>query len=282
LLVNKKAGEIMKELTWLGSLDIPFHCQLVICPGINDGDSLTQSLEDLSTLIPNCLSVAIVPVGLTEHRINLPDLTAMTKAVAEDVLKRLAAFQKKTGLKEFAFASDEFYVRAELPIPGYEAYGDFPQLDDGVGTARILTEEFFELESTLPAAVAVPRNYVALTGKLGAMVLQPIIQRLNKIEGLYLDLITIDNQFWGEAVTVVGLITGQDILNTLSQTDLSGYTSILIPETMLKSGDVLFLDGYSIADLEAKLGCKLEVVPDPSRAQSLLDVLFQDELTARQ
>ncbi len=277
LLVNPKAGEIMKELEWLASLGVPFHAQLVICPGINDGESLTQTLQDLATLYPHCLSVAVVPVGLTSYRGNLPTLTAVDKATAIDVIKRLREFQKTSKIKEFAFASDEFYVRADMPIPGYEAYGDFPQLDDGVGTARLLTEEFFKLEHTLPKSISPERRHIALTGKLGGMVLQPIVQRLNQVQGLYVDLVIIDNKFWGEAVTVSGLITGQDILNTLEGQDLSGYQSILIPETMLKSDDTLFLDGFSLADLEDRLKCPIDVVEDPSRAESLLEVLFEDE-----
>lgn len=270
LLKNPKAGEVMKELRWLADLEIPFHAQLVICPGINDGDSLSQSLSDLATLRPYCLSVAIVPVGFTHYRDTLPQMTAMTKEVALDILARLDAFKTEN----FAFASDEFYVRAEQSIPGYDTYGDFPQLDDGVGTARLLTEAFFELEGTFPETLFPGRRHIVLTGKLGEMVLKPIVQRLNLIEGLYLDLIAIENRFWGDAVTVSGLITGKDILEQLQPYDLSGYTSILIPETMLKSGDSLFLDGYCVEDLSEKLGCPIEVVKNPTQAKSLVDMLF--------
>jgi putative radical SAM enzyme (TIGR03279 family) len=279
LLVNKKAGEVMKELTWLASLEVPFHAQLVICPGINDGESLSQSLKDLSTLHPHCLSVAVVPVGLTNFRGSLPDLTAMTKSVALDVIERLGRFAVESGLPEFAFASDEFYVRAEMPMPGYEAYGEFPQLDDGVGTARLLVQEFFELEAKLPEKIEPEQRHVVLTGQLGGMILQPIVQRLNAIDGLYLDLVAVHNKFWGEAVTVAGLITGKDILNTLSGQDLSGYESIFLPETMLKSGDTLFLDGLSVEDLEDKLDCAIDVVKQPSRALSLLSALFPDRFS---
>lgn len=277
LLVNKKAGEIMKELAWLASLEIPFHAQLVICPGINDGHSITQSLADLATLRPHCLSVAVVPVGLTAYRNHLPPLTPVDKATALDVIERIERFRAETGLSEWAFASDEFYVRAGRPVPGYEAYGEFPQLDDGVGNARLLTQEFFAMADQLPTQVDPPRKHLIITGQLGGMILQPIVQRLNGVEGLYLDLVPIQNRFWGDAVTVAGLITGQDILNTLQGQDLSGYASMLVPETMLKSGDVLFLDGLGIPDLEARLQCAIQVVSQPSRAQSLLHALFPNQ-----
>lgn len=274
LLRNPKARGIMTELQWLGSLDVPFHAQLVICPGLNDGESLSQSLRDLVSLRPHCLSVAIVPVGLTNYREKLPEMIPVVKTVARDVLARLNAFETETGLKEFAFASDEFYVRAEEPMPGYEAYGEFPQLDDGVGTASLLSQEFFALESALPSSIQPPKHYMALTGKLGAMVLQPIVQRLNQIDGLFVDLVTIENNFWGDSVTVSGLVTGQDILSALQGQDLSAYQCILIPETMLKSDDTVFLDGYSVADLEKRLNCQVQIVQNPAQAQSLLDVLF--------
>ena len=206
LLVNKKAGLIMDELRWLASVGVSFHAQLVINPGINDGEALTRTLNDLVTLRPHCQSIAIVPVGLTSYRDDLPQLTAVSPDVAKDTIAALNLLAE-TGLPDFAFASDEFYVRAGQPIPGYEAYGDFPQLEDGVGTARLLTEEFFELESTLPESVDPAEKYMIITGKLGAMVLQPIVQRLNRIDGLYLDLVAVENNFWGEAVTVAGLIT---------------------------------------------------------------------------
>lgn len=274
LLLNAKAGDIMQELRWLAGLDIPFHAQLVICPGINDGEFLTQSLKDLASLQPHCLSAAIVPLGLTMHRGNLPDLKPVSAEDARDVIQRLEAFKSETGMDTFAFASDEFYVLAGLPLPGYEAYGDFPQLDDGVGTGRLLIQEFFDLESGLPKSVSPEQKHIILTGELGAMILEPIVRRLNAIEGLYIDLIPIRNRFWGEAVTVSGLITGQDILNTLAGQDVTHYTSILIPETMLKSGENLFLDGLTVTELATRVKCPVQVVHEPERAQSLLDVLF--------
>jgi len=274
LLKNAKAGEILTELAWLASLDVPFHAQLVICPGINDGESLTQSLQDLAKLRPYCLSAAIVPLGLTAYRDHLPSLTPVDKACAQDVLARLDAFIADSGLAEFAFASDEFYVRAEVPIPGYETYGEFPQLDDGVGTARLLTEEFFELAPRFPQTISPRKNLMIVTGKLGEMVLSPLVQRFNQIEGLYVDLVGVQNKFWGDAVTVTGLITGQDLKATLAPMDLSGYTEILLPETMLKNGEPIFLDDLSVADLAQALGVPITVVANPTEATSLVTAVL--------
>lgn len=280
MLQNRKAGRIMKELRWLASLGIPFHTQLVICPGMNDGDSLIRTLQDLASLQPHCMSVAVVPIGLTSHRKYLPSLRPVDKEAAQDVIARIRRFEQENQAKGFAFASDEFYVRADCPIPAYEAYGDFPQLEDGVGAACLLSQEFIDLEHTLPAEVAPARRYVILTGELGAEVIRPIAERLNRIEGLFLEVVVIENRFWGDAVTVAGLITGQDVQKTLESQNLSGYESILIPETMLKPEEQTFLDDYPLAKLEQKLGCRIHVVSQPSRAHSLLDALFGKTLSA--
>lgn len=277
LLVNPKAAEIMKELKWLASLEIPFHCQLVICPGINDGDAFTITLSDLVRLRPYCESIAVVPLGLTQHRSHLEDLKPVTKDVAVDILKRLRSFQQKHNAQDFAFASDEFYDHAEEPLPAYESYGEFPQLDDGVGTARHLSESFYQLVPSLPASLAESANYLLLTGKLGAMTLNPIAQRLNQIENLYVDVMPVESQFWGEAVTVAGLITGGDILSTLKTHDLSGYKKILIPQTMVREEyegkQWVFLDGEDVESLSDKLSTKIEVVENPNDARYLLGAL---------
>lgn len=275
LLKNPKAGEIMTELRWLASLDIPFHAQIVVCPTMNDTDSLTQTLTDLVGLAPHCLSVAVVPVGLTQHRSNLPGLIPMTPPTAAQVIDRVTAFLDQTPkARQTVFLSDEFYVMANRPFPDYEAYGDFPQLDDGVGSGRHLVKAFFDLEPRLPSMVSPARNHLIVTGKLAAMMLQPVINRLNQIEGLYIDVMAVENRFWGQAITVAGLITGQDIIYTLKSVDITGYTSVLIPDTMLKSGELLFLDNLTVDQVAEQVGCTLVVVHQPTQAESLLNVLF--------
>jgi putative radical SAM enzyme (TIGR03279 family) len=281
LLLNPKAKEILKELNWLASLEIPFHAQLVICPGINDGEALTQSLDDLAKLRPYCESIAVIPVGLTQHRGNLPDLVSVTSETAQAVLLRLEAFWGDSpDLKEFAFASDEFYVLAKRPLPQYTSYGEFPQLDDGVGNSRLLSESFFELLSSLPQAVIPSRNFLIVTGELGKMTLDPIAQKLNNtVEGLYVDVQAIQNNFWGSEVTVAGLITATDILATLSIQDLSGYKAILIPQTMVREDTInnqqLFLDGLTVKEVSEKLNCPIWVVQKPDRAENLIELLFK-------
>lgn len=275
LLKNAKAGNVMDELRWLKSLEVPYHCQMVICPGINDGKHLKQSLEDLVTLRPEALSVAVVPVGLTQYRGHLSELNAVDAACAKAVIETVDAFKvKHPEAKDFVFLSDEFYFKAGLNLPAYDEYGDFPQLDDGVGTARMLLSDFFALEGTLPAKLNEKTNVLLLTGKLGAMILQPMATRLNAIEGLYVDVVSVQSEFWGDSVDVAGLVTGADILATLSKMEIPGYQAALIPSVMLKQSTDAFLDGKTVAELSDKLHLPFKIIQDSYSAQELVGTIL--------
>ena len=276
LLQNQKqAGHIMKELSWLKSLDIPFHCQVVLCPGINDGDVLAETLQDLSTLRPEALSVAVVPVGLTQHRGNLPELTPVTPAVARQTIEIVNQANRISALDDpFVYLSDEFYLMVGEPLPSYEAYGDFPQLDDGVGTARLLLQEFHNLENTLPTKISPDRKLLVMTGKLASMTLQPIVARLNQIEGLFIDILTVESAFWGRSVDVAGLITGKDLLTSTQGHNLNGYDWAIIPSVMLKQGTQLFLDDETVESISQQMGLTIKVVENPYSAKDFLGTLF--------
>lgn len=271
LLKNPKAGNILEELSWLKSLEVPFHCQVVVCPGINDGPHLQRTLSDLYELRPECLSVAVVPVGLTRFRERLSLLTPVDRVSAEEVIEIVEAFRTQNAdARDFVFLSDEFYFKAGRALPSYDEYGDFPQLDDGVGTARMLLEDFYALESELPPAITEPYNVLLLTGRLGAMILQPVAARLNAINGLYVDVMAVQSQFWGDSVDVAGLVTGADILSTLSSVDLTGYRMAVIPSVMLKQSTDAFLDGKTVSEIAAALNLRFEIVQDPYSARELV------------
>lgn len=276
MLKNPKfAGKIMDELRWLQSVGIPFHCQVVVCPGINDSDeALNQTLNDLWSLAPDALSVAVIPVGLTQYRENLDTLSPIEATGAKRVIDLVEDFRAKNPeADEFVFLSDEFYHQAGMPLPTYAEYGEFEVLEDGVGTARMLIETFYELEPLLPAAVKTPKKVIIATGQLAAMTLDPIVRRLNEIEHLYLDCVSVDSQFWGKKVDVAGLITGQDILDALSGQDVDGYDVLLIPSVMLKEDTELFLDGRTVTELSDALGVAFEIIEDPYHAKCLLEHL---------
>jgi putative radical SAM enzyme (TIGR03279 family) len=274
LLANRKAGEVMTELRWLKDLEVPFHCQVVVCPGINDGEPLSQTLTDLATLRPEAMSVAVVPVGLTQYREHLPTLNPVEADCARQVIERVKAFEAQSGQQDFVYLSDEFYFKAGLPLPAYDQYGDFPQLDDGVGTARMLMEDFFRLAQALPPAIQPPVNVLILTGQYAAMTLQPIVTRLNEIDGLYVDLLAVESGFWGVPVAVAGLITGQDLVAALATTDVSGYRSGIIPSVMLKHGTDAFLDGMTVSEVSQQTGLPLQVVQDPYSAEELIEAVL--------
>jgi putative radical SAM enzyme (TIGR03279 family) len=266
MLLNPKGGDILKDLRWLKSLDIPFHCQLVICPGENDGPVLTRTLKDLRRLRPQALSVAIVPVGLTQHRSNLPTLTPVTPAMAGDIIDQVTAL----GYDDWAYLSDEFYFRAGRPLP--DSYEEFPQLEDGVGTGQALLESFYAL--ALPEKADPPQRVVMLTGRLAAEILTPIAQRLNQIPGMFVDVLPVSSRFWGESVDVAGLITGQDLIDALASLPAGHFQAATIPAVMLKADTDLFLDGLSLQTVSERIGLPIRVVADPYSARCLVDVLF--------
>jgi putative radical SAM enzyme (TIGR03279 family) len=285
MLANPKhAGKIMENLRWLQAIGVPFHAQVVICPGINDGPPLTQTLKDLWTLADSegesegelaCLSVAVIPVGLTQHRDGLSDLNPVDKASAKDTIDRVAAFiVDNPEASSWVFCGDEFYHKAGVPMPSYDSYGEFDVLEDGVGTARHLINSFYDLEPTLPDSLSQPKKAIILTGKLASMTLQPIVQRLNEINGLYVDILTVDSQFWGQQVDVAGLITGQDIINACRATDISGYDMALIPNVMIKPDTDRFLDDQTINDVSDAIAAPITIVTDPYDANCLIDILF--------
>jgi putative radical SAM enzyme (TIGR03279 family) len=275
LLNNPKAPPIMEMLSWLKGLDIPFHCQVVLCPGVNDGAVLAQTLADLATLRPAAESVAVVPVGLTQHRADLPTLTAVTPETARAVIEVISAFAQHT--PQFVYPSDEFYYRADLPLPSSPSptgHDDLPQLDDGVGTVNLLQQRFFALEATLPEALHPPRQVMIATGRLGAMALAPIAQRMNAIAGLHVDVLAVTSGFWGQQVDVAGLITGSDLQQALQKEPIAGYAAIVIPGVMLKQDTELFLDGLTLTELSKQVGKPFVVIQDPYSAQALVDALL--------
>ena len=271
MLQNPKAGNILKELTWLNKLDIPVHTQIVLCPGFNDGDELDKTLSDLAKLKSNIMSVAIVPVGITCFR-NETELTLLTKENARDVITSAEKFNKKLGYK-LVLPSDEFYVLAEYEFPEYDFYNKFGQLDDGVGAARSLLEDFKTHKKQLPSELNKPFSLTIATGQLACKVLQPIINELNCIKNLNIELIPVKSNFWGENITVAGLITGSDLLKTLLplKNDIS---NLLIPSVMIRKYTDRFLDDISIQDIENRLETKIYIIENYYSTQELIDLII--------
>src|SRR5690554_4932050 len=250
MMGNKRAGKIKNILTIFADNGIQFNAQIVLCPGINDGYELERTVKELLDFYPKLLSIGIVPVGLTKYRNGLVKLKPYDKAKAQEVLAQINALQKmiskETG-NNLLYAADEFYLLSDQKIPFYEHYNDFPQLENGIGVTRLFWHELKEIETEIPDTVT-KMNIGLLTGHAGEFALQPVINRFKKIKGLKISSIPVDNYFFGDSVTVTGLITGQDIINKLE--DYPGIPdNLIIPEIMLNENK-LFVDNLSISDIK--------------------------------
>lgn len=267
LLNNPKAANIMNEMKWFEKLNIPVHTQIVLCPGLNDGKELERSLKDLGSLT-NIASIAIVPLGLTKYR-EKGALNKVTKENAIEVIEMVFNFNKAKG-QNLAFASDEFYILADELIPNSQFYNGFGQMEDGVGVSRLLMDDFEKEKLKLPEKINIPKSLTIATGKLGAHSLNPIIDELNKINNLTIDLIPITSYFWGEGVTVSGLVTGSDLIKNLSGKKIE---NLIIPSVMTRKLTDEFLDNLRVQDVENNLKTKIETIDDYYSISELLNII---------
>lgn len=270
MMKNKNAGGILDELKWLNKLEIPVHTQIVLCPGINDGEELTRTLNDLCKLKNSVESVAIVPVGITKFRDD-DVLKKITKEQAADVIEKVNEVNKKMK-KNFVFASDEFYIQAEKPFPNYENYGDFVQLEDGVGVSRMLIDDFGDNKHLLPTKLEKPFEFTMITGQLALPSLEPIVREFNKIDNLKVNLYAVKSKFWGADITVSGLVTGQDIIDLLEEKNITNQL-ISIPSVMLRADTEEFLDSIKIRDIEQKTQNKITVIRDTYSTIELINLI---------
>jgi putative radical SAM enzyme (TIGR03279 family) len=247
--------EIMEELA---SARITMHTQVVLCPGVNDGAALERTVADLSSLYPQVASLAVVPVGLTRHRKGLPRLQPVTKRYALSFIAqwkgRAAAIAQKIG-EPFLFFADEFYLKAGIPFPPLEAYGELPQLENGVGMAPHFMSE---AEAVLEKAGSL-RSFRAtvVTGEAPYRFLSGFLRSLSAKTGVELEPVVVKNRLFGARVTVTGLVGGNDIVKALKGRDLG--EGVIVPDVMLKEGEGLFLDDMTVEDLERTLACPVIV-----------------------
>ena len=265
LLVNPRAGLILDQLRWFAERRLQIHAQVVVCPGLNDGAALERTLDDLAAFgsgdWPAVLSTAVVPVGLTRFRPAGDALLPVDRASAQAVIAQVeplqARFQRDLGSR-FAWLSDEWYLMAGLPLPPRDNYEDLPQRENGVGSIRAFLEELDQATQALPAAIARPRRCSWVVGRLVAEALQPVVDRLNRVEGVELLLIGLPSPYWGQEQVVTGLLTGSDLLEGLEGRDLGDR--LLLPRVMLREGAEVFLDDRSLAELREALPVPIQVL----------------------
>ncbi len=283
MLNNRFAGEALKKIDLLYEAGIEMNGQIVLCRGINDGEELERSIRDLTKYLPYMESVSVVPVGLSKYRDGLFPLEPFTKEDAVAVLETIHKWQKvcmESHGTHFIHASDEWYLLAEQELPGEDNYDGYIQLENGVGMMRLLKTEFTEALEELKREIVVgsgellsgadltDRHKVTIaTGRLAGPFIEELAKELMAVLPNYeIEVVQIRNDFFGERITVSGLLTGQDLLAQLSGRDLG--EKLLLPCNLLRSGEEVFLDDMTLTDLKNALQVPVDIVK--SSGQDLL------------
>ncbi|GAX89706.1 DUF512 domain-containing protein [Effusibacillus lacus] len=259
---HKKAGEILNQIAYLAEHEIEMNTQIVLCPGMNDGEELDRTIRELAPYWPQVRTLSVVPVGLTKHRRGLAEIRSVTPEEADRVISQVEAWQEKF-LQEkgaaFVHAADEFYVMAGREVPPAERYDEFAQTENGVGLIRNFLDELEEIKEQIPSSLKERRHVAVVTGMSPADTIRRGIRLLENVGNLRVDLHVIRNDFYGHMVTVTGLITGFDIVAQLKDTCTADL--VMIPDIMLKDDADIFLDDYTVDRLSAELGKPVLVLP---------------------
>ncbi|WP_152590753.1 TIGR03279 family radical SAM protein [Nostoc sphaeroides] len=263
LLKNPRAGQILQQLKWFQERRLQIHAQVVVCPGINDGKHLEQTLKDLASFhtgeVPAVASVAVVPVGLTRFRPPEDELIPVTREKAKEVISQVQIlsqqFRQKFG-SSVVWLADEWFLIAGEELPSESEYEEYPQIDNGVGSIQLFIKQFATVAAELlPPKVYPQRKFTWIVGNAVEKAFQPILKRLNCVEGLEVNMRALCSDYWGQTISVTGLLTGHDLLLNLEGQDLGD--GILLPNVMLKNGESVFLDDMSIEELAGKLNTKI-------------------------
>lgn len=263
LLKNNRAGEILSQLKWFQEKRLQIHAQVVVCPNINDGINLEKTLLDLASFhqgeIPTVISAAVVPVGLTKFRPKEDELIPVTPEKAKEVIKQVQKLQNKFRQKlgsNFAWLADEWFLIAQEELPPESHYEDYPQIGNGVGSIRQFIKDFQEIANQiLPNKIKIPKTLTWVVGNAVEKAFQPLVNRLNQVENLQINLVTLNSNYWGQEITVTGLLTGQDLIEGLQNKDLGD--GILLPSVMLKHDETKFLDDLTVEKVAEKLSIKI-------------------------
>lgn len=267
MLKNPNAGDILEHLKWLKKIDIPIHTQIVLCPGLNDKEELDRTLNDLYKFKNIVNSIAIVPVGVTKFR--KEKLKTIDKEIALDTIERIDKFNKKVR-KNIASASDEFFLKAELPIPDKKYYSNFAQIEDGVGAIRLVLDDFEKRKKKLPKEIKTPKSYTLIASQASFGCMKTIQKELNKIKNFNIDIAQIKSGFWGKHVSVTGLITGSDIIAQLKDKNIA---NLILPSVMIRPYTEEFLDDITVSEIEKELDCKITVIKDIYSTKEIVNLI---------
>lgn len=273
MMGNRFAGEKLEFIRQLAQNGISLNCQVVCCPNLNDGDELRKTLHDLGELMPNISSMAVVPVGITKYRENLYPLKTFDKISAGETIDIIEEFQQEFLEKyntRVVFPSDEFFLTAERELPDMEYYEDFPQYENGVGILRTLIDEFTDALETAEYSGEI-RHVTIATGYCPYSVIRNLAEMAeNKFSGLKCDVVPIRNDFFGNTITVTGLITAGDLISQLKGRD--NGTELLISSSMLMQNSEIFLDDLTVSDVEKELDIKIKTTQNDG--YELLDAIL--------
>ena len=284
MLGRKGPEPILPRLQMLADAKIQVHGQVVLCPGYNDGPELARTVQELAALHPErrgsyggVLSVAVVPVGLTQFRDRLAALKTCTPDFARDLVEEAegwrAQFRKDLGTN-FVFLSDELYLSAGLAVPSARQYEGFPQLEDGVGLVRLFTDDVQKVARRLPARLPAPRTATLVTGELAAPFVGALADTFNRVENLYVNVCAVHNTFFEGNISVAGLLTGRDIAAALGRMGEAVGERVVLPSIMLRDPDRdVFLDDMTLPEFKAAVGrevCIVERMPSAA-AKAILN-----------
>jgi putative radical SAM enzyme (TIGR03279 family) len=263
LLKNHRAGEILSQIRWFQERRLQIHAQVVVCPGINDGKFLEKTLQDLTSFytgeLPTVASVAVVPVGLTRFRPQKDELSPVTKEKAQEVICQVKLlcekFRKKFG-SSVVWLADEWFLIAGEELPTEAEYEEYPQIDNGVGSIRLFIKQFTETaKALLPPKIIHQRRLTWVVGNAVETAFKPLVQQLNTVEGLEVNMQSLCSDYWGQNISVTGLLTGHDLLLNLKGQDLG--EGILLPMVMLKHGELVFLDDMTVEEVAQQLNVNI-------------------------
>lgn len=261
MMKNKRSGDVLKYLRTFADAGLSMCGQIVLCKGVNDGEELMRSMRDLSAYFPSLSSVSIVPAGLTKFRDGLYPLADFSREEAKEIIGMVEDFSdrhKASFGSRLFYLADEFYLKADLPIPPDEYYEDYQQIENGVGMLRSMSEEFsYALEDTDTDGCDVRRVAVA-TGYASYPMISSMAREIEgKYENLKIDVYKIKNNFFGESITVSGLLTGRDIFEQLN--GRLSCDELILPSCALRVSDMDFLCGMKLSELSEKLGVKIRL-----------------------
>ena len=279
LVDGPRAGDIIDHIKRLGDMHITCHTQLVLCPTINDGEHLDRSIQDLAMLQPIVESISVVPVGLTKYNNmmktgDLPPLRHYTRQEAEAIIAQVQLHQQRFAAEDpngypFVYLSDEWYYITGYEFPPAQHYGSYSQIENGVGMTRFLIEQWNRSKRRLPAAMPQPRRLTLVTSVMARPVIERFAEDIRQAEQLEVQVLPIVNKFFGEEVTVAGLLCGQDVLDALEENGNLGDL-VLLPRVMLDNEGVRFLDDVTVEEFKQRLPVRAEFVRN---AQETIDAL---------